>query len=290
MYYSIKELKEGIISKLIKLGINQRFLENPSFTICLNEITKLIDEMNIPEIDDYEKCLVTEKDGNIQFEFTNMFGKKYIFNLSIDSRNIIRCIKTEYEIPFVSINGNVIKRNNIKEIVIKTDDRGCITLCTNVALISNIDCKEGESNISNYTIREYYTPEGIMKEKEEKIFERIKVEKDINDMDADLSLCIPRESYCNSQVSNSYIIYKLLTRDRIDTAMLYYENRKLDTYNNVIVPLSQKNGLIKMELSYPIFDLLNREIIIEPLSRSEIEEMINSESNLKIRNKKQLRL
>ena len=75
MYYSVKELRDKLIERVIGLGVDKSFLENPAFASAISQIDNLIGQMNMFEA--AEAVTVKEENGNISFDWTSPVGDKY---------------------------------------------------------------------------------------------------------------------------------------------------------------------------------------------------------------------
>lgn len=147
MYYSVKELRDKLIERVIGLGVDKSFLENPAFASAISQIDNLIGQMNMFEA--AEAVTVKEENGNISFDWTSPVGDKYSMSISSSSPETFRCVRTEEKKSFIDTNGQSIKRKNVVEEVATIDKSGSITLTTNSSIVDNIDCRIGKCN--NYT-------------------------------------------------------------------------------------------------------------------------------------------
>ena len=147
MYYSVKELRGKLIERVIGLGVDKSFLENPAFASAISQIDSLIGQMNMFEA--AETVTVKEENGNISFNWTSPVGDKYSMSISSSSPETFRCVRTEENKSFIDTNGQNIRQKNVIEEVATIDKFGSITLTTNGSIVDNIDCKIGKCNNSN---------------------------------------------------------------------------------------------------------------------------------------------
>lgn len=279
MNYSVKELVEKISEHILELGIDKKFLENPAFSSAISQIVSLINEMNMAEA---EKLVnVREKSGNISFEWTSTAGNKYSMNITSPKPEMFRCIRTEERKPYIGTNGQNIREKRVIEEVANIDKYGFITLTTNSSMVDDIDCGIGKCNNFTWSEKKYYTPDGVMAEREEKTFTRGELSEDFDRTRIDSMLYIPRQAFDIGFWHDKYKSRTLLVRDKLDTARIIKEDKTKGIRYNSIIPLNQQYGLRDMILSggynpYP------QNVIIPPLSQKEIESMIQRESNPKV--------
>lgn len=280
-YYNVEELRKNLREHVLGLGIDKRFLENPAFASAISEIDSLIGRMYIFQA--AETLTVKEENGNISFEWTPSFGDKYSMSISSSSPETFRCVYTEERKPYVGRNGQTIREKYVVEKVATIDNSGFITLTTNGAMVNNIDCSMGKCNNSTWAEKEYYTADGVMRDREYKSFSGGELTEDFDRTRIDSILYIPRQAFNSSFWENKYESRTLLVRDKLDTARIVVEDRRKGIRYNAITQLYQEYGLKNM---VPVagygYDPYPKEVIINPLSQEEIEAMIKRESNPKI--------
>lgn len=279
MYYSVKELRDKLSERVIGLGIDKSFLENPAFASAISQIDSLIGQMNMFEA--AEAITVKEENGNISFDWTSSVGDKYSMSISSSSPETFRCVRTEEKKPFVGTNGQSIRQKNVVEEVATIDKSGFITLTTNGSMVDNIDCGMGKCNNSTWSEKKYYTSNGIMRDREYKNFTRGELSEDFDRTRIDSMLYIPRQAFDFGFWHDKYESRTLLVRDKLDTARIVSEDKTKGIRYSAITPLNQEHGLRDMVLLGG-YDPYPQDVVIPPLSQEEIEVMIQRESNPKV--------
>ncbi len=279
MYYSVKELRDKLSERVIGLGIDKSFLENPAFASAISQIDSLIGQMNMFEA--AEAVTVKEENGNISFDWTSSVGDKYSMSISSSSPETFRCVRTEEKKPFIGTNGQSIRQKNVVEEVATIDKSGFITLTTNGSMVDNIDCGMGKCNNSTWSEKKYYTPNGVMRDREYKNFTRGELSEDFDRTRIDSMLYIPRQAFDFGFWHDKYESRTLLVRDKLDTARIVSEDKTKGIRYSAITPLNQEHGLKDMVLLGG-YDPYPQDVVIPPLSQEEIEVMIQRESNPKV--------
>ena len=279
MNYSVKELREKLEEKISGLGIDPKFKENPAYASALAEIDSLISEMNMFEV--AEVVTVSEEEGKISFDWTSTVGEKYSMSISSSGPGTFRCIRTEEKKPFIGANGQIIKEKNVVEKVATIDESGFITLTTNGSMIDNIDCGVGKCNNSTWAEKKYYTSNGVMRDREYKGFSRGELTEDFDRTSVDSMLYIPRQAFDFGFWHDKYEMRTLLTREKLDTARLVVEDKGKGIRYNATTLLNQEHGLKDMVLPGG-YDPYPQDVVIPPLSKEQIEAMIQRESNPKV--------
>lgn len=276
MYYSVKELRDKLIERVIGLGVDKSFLENPAFASAISQIDNLIRQMGM-----VEAATVKEENGNISFDWTSPVGDKYSMSISSSSPETFRCVRTEEKKSFTDTNGQSIKQKDVIEEVATIEKSGAITLTTNSSIVDNIDCKIGKCNNSTWSEKKCYTSNGVMRERECKSFAKGELPVDFDKAEINSILFIPRQAFDFGFWYDKYESRTLLVRDKLDTAKIISEDRTKGIKYSAIAPLNQEHGLRDMALlggygPYP------QNVVIPPLSQEEIEVMIQRESNPKV--------
>lgn len=279
MHYSVKELRDKLSERVIGLGIDKSFLENPAFASAISQIDSLIGQMNMFEA--AEAVTVKEENGNISFDWTSSVGDKYSMSISSSSPETFRCVRTEEKKPFVGTNGQSIRQKNVVEEVATIDKSGFITLTTNGSMVDNIDCGMGKCNNSTWSEKKYYTSNGVMRDREYKNFTRGELSEDFDRTRIDSMLYIPRQAFDFGFWHDKYESRTLLVRDKLDTARIVSEDKTKGIRYSAITPLNQEHGLRDMVLLGG-YDTYPQDVVIPTLSQEEIEVMIQRESNPKV--------
>lgn len=280
MYYSVKELRGKLIERVIGLGVDKSFLENPAFASAISQIDSLIGQMNMFEA--AETVTVKEENGNISFNWTSPVGDKYSMSISSSSPETFRCVRTEEKKSFIDTNGQSIKRKNVVEEVATIDKSGSITLTTNSSIVDNIDCRIGKCNNYTWSEKKCYTSNGVMRDREYKSFARGELSVDFDRAEIDSMLFIPRQAFDFGVWHDKYESRTLLVRDKLDTAKIISEDRTKGIKYSAITPLNQEHGLRDMAALLDGYGPYPQNVVIPPLSQEEIEVMIQRESNPKV--------
>lgn len=279
MSYSVKELREKLDEKISGFGIDLKFKENPAYASALAEIESLISQMNMLEAE--EIVTVREKEGEISFDWTSTVGTRYSMSISSSSPETFRCIKTEEKEPFIGTSGQTIRAKNVVEKVATIDEYGFITLTTNGATVDNINCGVGKCNNSTWAEKKYYTSYGVMRDREYKGFPRGELTEDFDRTRVDSMLYIPRQAFGFGIWQDEYEKRTLLTREKLDTARIVFEDKTKGIRYSATTLLNQEHGLRDMVLPGG-YDSCPEDVVIPPLSLEQIEEMIQRESNSKV--------
>lgn len=279
MNYSVKELREKLEEKVAGLGIDPKFKENPAFTSALVEINNLISQMNMFEA--AETVTVKEEENKISFDWTSTVGERYSMSIYSSSPETFRCIRTKEEKPFVGTNGQTIREKSVVEEVATIDESGFITLTTNGSMVDNFDCGVGKCNNSTWAEKKFYTSDGVMINREYKGFSRKELIEDFDRARVDSMLYIPRRAFDLGFWHDKYETRTLLTREKLDTARIFSEDKTRGIRYNATTPLNQEHGLRDMVL--PGGDPYPQNVVISPLSQEQIEAMIQKESNPKVK-------
>lgn len=280
MYYKVNDLRNKLDEKILGLGIDTKFKETPAYESVLIEIDNLISQMNMFELSD--KVTVYEEKGSISFNWDSPDGKKYSFNISCSNPETVRCIRTEEKNSVVSTNGQVTREKNVIEKVASIDETsGYVTLITNGSMIDNINCGIGKCNNSTWSEKKYYDSNGVMINREYKGFSKGALTENFDNTRIDSMLYIPRGAFKSGFLSDNYEIRALLVRDKLDTARIVLEDKKKQIKYSTIMPLNQEYGLRDMNFNKG-YDTYPQDIVISPLSKEEIEIMIQRETNPKV--------
>lgn len=279
MDYSVWELQEKLDDKISKLGIDEKFKENPAYDSALSEIQEVITQMNIPQ--ENNEIIVSEKTGSIAFEWTSEFGDSYSLRISSSKPNSFRCVQVEEQIPPEDKKEQVIRKKVVVEKIATIDEAGNISLVTNGAVIHNINCPSGKYNNSTWAEKKMYTSNGVMCNREYKSFPDAQLTGSLDEAIVDSLLFIPRQAFVAGFWDNKYETHTFLVRDKLDTAKIVFEDKINGIMYRAITPLNQEHGLRDMEL-LPGYEHCPQDIVISPLSQEQIDAMIQRENNPKI--------
>ena len=278
MNYSVRELIEKLEEKISGLGIDPKFKENPAYASAIAELKRLISQMNMFEA--AEIVSVKDEKSKISFDWTSNSGAKYSINISSSSPETFKCIKTEEKKSFVSTNGQAFREKNVVEEVTTIDKSGIITLTTNGSIVDNIDCSAGKCHNSTWAEKKRYSSKGVMIDREYKGFTRGELTENFDRTRIDSMLYIPRQAFNFGTWHDKYETRTLLTREKLDTARIVYEDKTKGIRYIAITPLNQEYGLRDMTING--YEPYPQNVIIPPLSQEQIEAMIQKESNPKV--------
>lgn len=281
MSYNVRELIEKLEEKVEGLGIDPEFKENPAFQKAINRIHSNIVRMTMtPE--EEKRVNVTEQEGKIEFQWRTQFGNTYGMTITCTKPNEFVCTTIEEKAPRRLNDGKMAREKTIiEDIATMKPDSKFLELVTNGATIDDIDCERFVSNVTPWARRYEYLPTGVMQECEEKIFNPLTMNMDFDKVDETHSLFYPRVAFENGSMScNHYATDDLITRNKLDTAHVYSEDRNKGTKYVAYEKLSSEYGYQDLVLQGGGH---SKEIIIEPLSKEEIERMIDSHPDPKVR-------
>lgn len=278
MYYNLSELKANLGEKVEELGISPAFKENPAYDTAMNSIGNLIGAMNLP--DQVQKMQVHLDSGVISFACDLPSGEKYAMSIFCNDPTTFRCIRTQEKAPYIGIGGVMCRCKDVIEEVVTIDEKsGYMTLTTNGALLYADDSMKGECRNTTWSEKCDYTSDGIMERREKKAFGTGKLSEYYNRAGVDSMLYIPRSAFGMFGWSDKYESRKLLTREKLDTAGLVYEDKKKNIKYSATVQLSSQYGLKNMNLDDNEF---REDITIMPLLPAEIDELIQSEKDPRV--------
>lgn len=278
MYYNLSELKANLGEKVEELGISPAFKENPAYDTALNSINNLIVDMNLPY--QVQEMHVSLNSGVISFACDLPSGEKYAMSIFCNDPTTFRCIRTQEKAPYIGIGGVMCRCKDVIEEVVTIDEKsGYMTLTTNGALLYADDSMKGECRNTTWSEKCDYTSDGIMERREKKAFGTGKLSEYYNRAGVDSMLYIPRSAFGMFGWSDKYESRKLLTREKLDTAGLVYEDKKKNIKYSATVQLSSQYGLKNMNLDDNEF---KEDITIMPLLPAEIDELIQSEKDPRV--------
>lgn len=276
MNYSAKELIDKLGEKVEGLGISPSFKENPAFSKAIGRIYSNISRMNMAH--NAENVTVREEEGKISFQWTSTDRTKYSMEISCTKPEEFICTTTEEKAPRRLDDGKMAREKTIKEDIATIRPNGFIDLVTNGAMINDINCERNTCNSSTWSQRYQYISEGVMLDCEEKTFSEMKLFRDFDQVDANQSLFYPRDAFKAGR--NNYQTRDLITRKHLDIAHVYSEDKSRGTKYVAYEKLSSQYGYQDLILQGGGH---SKEIIIDPISKEEIERMIDSHPDPKVR-------
>lgn len=277
MEYTVRELRNNILSKLNALGINPRFKENPALSSAIAEIDGFM--YLFEQCDDIK---VNQEDNKISFTYRDNNGNTYAYGITCHEPNEFRCVLISECTTNSSKQGTIRQRSAIEKRV-SLEENNYITISTFGSTIDDRDCHFGKCNNSPWREYERYSASGIMLNKETISYGCFELEEDFSDVKVETMLYIPHKAVYapDRNISKLQRTRTMITREYLDTAALIIEDRDKKTLYCSSVPLSQENGLRNMEVPNE-YMACPREVFIPPLEKWEIDIMITSESNLKV--------
>lgn len=274
-YYSVKELRENFVEILIKLGVNEKFKDNPAFSNVIAELDGEISRMNMGT--DYENIQVTETDSSISFKYSSVTNSNYTMSIEIQENGNIRCLTTESKTDHLD-NTKQMRKKDITEINISIDDQGYITNETHFGHLNDLDCQNYQCNVQSSARKEEYNPEGIMVTSEYKLYNEYKQPFDIDGLP--LVGALQKDAFrIGSAADNGYSYKEIISRRMFDTGRLYIDDKRNNQNYSGIVQLSGEYGYRK--LGYLLHNYQPQ--TINPLSNDQIEQEINKDPNEKVR-------
>ena len=263
-----RELEDKLAEKMSSL-LGKKFKENPAYKKALWEVYSMIPTDKVFSFRESANTISLDFKPNL-----GEAGEQFSVTIVVDE-TCLRCTKITDKNPFIStIDGNLVNWKESKEIIANIDDAGWLKIQNNFSMLSNDNCKQGECNNNIFSERCEYTDKGVMQNRYTKSVEE-KYNKDINYADVDSMLFIPRQLF---KMGFNYNCTKetILRREKLDTARYIVKENEEVTYSSTI-PLDQQNGLSDMIISnYSSSDF---DIIINPLSKEEIDAMLQKESD-----------
>lgn len=274
---NVSELRKNLVDKVLDLGIGSEFLEHPAFIPVLGEVSSLIGNMNV---EDPERVHVSEYGEKIVFEYKNSVGDRYSFELTAGETSV-RCVRVEEPHSFVGNDGSTVRRKEAIEMIARVDD-GEVFVTKNYGSLNNIGCDNVHYNLASSVEKCIYDKNGVMREKEHKYYGPRKGEGYIHRVGAKELLSFARWVPNYTTWNDSYSSRTLLRRDKLDTAVLVYQDRNTRHEYHGVVPLHQEHGLRDMYIAngyntYPV-----PQITIYPLLQEEVDAMISRESDERV--------
>lgn len=273
---SVMDLKNNIVDKVLELGADLKFLENPAFVTALAEVNYFISEINM---EDLSVVLLDKSNSSLSFNYNSLDGDTYKVELSCPDNKTIKFVKLVELHSFVGDEGYVVRQKNVMEQIATLGEHGEVIIVTNKGAIDNIGCDNHHYNMNNSVERRVYTKRGVMYERENKNYATRKGEGYFHRVGAKEMLLLARQAFEYGPWADTYNKRTLLRREMFDTARLNYEDRAKDNHYYGVVPLSKENSLKDLFIAkeynyYPMID-----VKIEPLTEEEINNIISKESN-----------
>ena len=275
MSYSVKELRDKLPEKILGLGIDPKFKDNPAYASAVAGIDSFISQMNI--MSDSDKVMVTEMDGKISFSY-EINGNKNTLEISSKDKDSFECVKTTSNKPIVSDGKMIDTKQAIGQVAKLDDHNGYITITTNVSNIDNVDCKKNEHNERNVTDKKVYSNYGIMMTRNYQGYKSVKIPTNMDNIDLVSAVDPTRPEFNGIWRGNDNISVQ---RTQLDVAEVHVsENMSERVYHGNISLAGQERGL--RDLPLPLFSTLSEEVIIPEIDQDDINKLIESELNEKV--------
>lgn len=279
MTYRLDELMDNFEKKISGLGVDQKFRENPAYATALAQIKSLILGMNIG--DETKNVIVSEEKGNITFDWKNN-GDKHSINIMCSNPDTFGVIYVEDKKPYINNEGNTVRNKNVIEKKATIDDAGFITLIENHGMVYNNPSDISKCKNIVWAEKKYYRADGIMRDREFKDYGEGELTESFDNANVGSILYIPREAFKYGFMNDKYEERTVMTRDRFDTAHVYHEDKRKGIEYSATIPLDRQHGLRDMNTVVGFHGQFPEEVIIQPLSKEDIEEMITKEKNTKV--------
>ncbi len=276
--YSVQELRQSIKSKILELGVDPAFGENPSFDAVIDRFDSYIADMTLGS--DAEHVSVRQDVTKLEFEWTNDEGKEYHYMVVCQNPWNLLCRSSEYGFSHhdEKLNRDIFCKIAMEQIVEFSESLGVTTMQENGSVVYNNRVNTKECSNNTWTSMSLYTKEGIMYEQEYKGFEGSTLTGNIEDISISSMLFIPREgSRANNFFSDKFDQRTLLRRIKFDIARVMHVEPKRKVKYSAEVLLDKEHGLRDMRLMNANIDPYPKDIRIEPMSDAEIEEILSKE-------------
>ena len=280
MEYTVTELKSNMLSKLFELGISPKFKENPALSSALAEIEGLIDTIPLDKVQ--EEPNVKQHERAITFTCIDNEDNAYALGLTSYDSTSFKCFLLT-EKSSIPMDGFPMHQRDVIEKTVSIEGNKYLTITTSGSSIDDYKAEKGECNNSVWQETENYSSKGIMLKKEIINFKRGVLKEDFKTASIDSMLYIPRKSILahDEFINNLRAKRTVLSREHLDTAYLYIEDRENNTFFSSSVPLNQESGLRNMVVD-DVYLNGPKEVFIPPVETWEIDLMITSESNPKV--------
>ncbi|MDE6292485.1 MAG: hypothetical protein K2L98_02255 [Bacilli bacterium] len=280
MEYTVAELRNNILSRLYDLGINSNFKENPALSSALAEIDDLI--AKIPSKNLKGEGNVKQQNNAITYTCIDEDDNAYAFGITSYEPNSFKCffLTEKHSIP---MDGEPMQQRSVIEKNVSLESNNYLTITTFGSTIDDHKCQVGKCNNTVWQELERFSAEGIMMKKEINNYVRGQLQEDFKTVSIDSMLYIPRKANISSDERIESLRTKrvILSREYLDIARLFIEDKVNQTTFISSVPLNQENGLRTMVVD-EIYLTAPKEVIIPPVEGWEVDLMITSESNPKV--------
>lgn len=273
---TVSDLRKNLEQVVLDLGADPKFEDNPAFSNVLKEIQRLIGNMQIG--DKEETLSVHMEDHSAYFKYNNPEnkGENFEFLITLSGANkIVATLQhsnTEYD-----SNQHPIRKRSTTEINSYLDKYGFITIDKKIGLADNIDCDKNQYNITPIASRDVYNNNGLMQEHEQMTSRKVdKIPGNI-----DFVPGFSQVATMENRSSGYYAYYTKWTRDSIDTAQVYVDDKDKGIEYKTVMPLSLQHGPRRMEIQG--LDEYPEEVIIPTIDEKKIQQIIDMEKNEAVR-------
>ena len=213
-YYNLRELRKNLSSRLQRLGVSPKFLENPAYWVSYDTIQELILGLVVDDI----SIIVGEEKGKIEFYALPSSGNASSMTISFVDPNTFRVIRV----------ANLIHCSNVVEMVASISDNGFMSLTMYTAILNDINCIGKKCNNTTSSKHSIYDDKGVMVAVEYKDYPTRELAESINDFSVDSVLYVSKNAYgiCHNQYSTR----TFLKREYLDTARITHEDKDKHFY------------------------------------------------------------
>ncbi len=280
MEYTVAELRGDILSKLFDLGIIPKFKENPALSSALVEIDRLIDTIPADKLGGNVR--VKQVNQAITFTCADEDDNAYAFGITSYEPTSFKCFLLTQK-STISPEEEPIQQRSVVEKIISIEGNNYLNITTSGSTIDNYKCPIGKCNNSVWQENERYSAEGIMLKKEVVNYKRGEINEDFKTVSIDTMLYIPRKANLavDENIENLRSKKTTISREYIDIARVFIQDKENKTMFCSSVPLKQENGLRNMEVE-DLYLNAPSEVFIPPAEDWEIDLMITTESNPKV--------
>ena len=276
MEFSLAELKNNLDSKIVLLGMTDDFRSNPAYYTVLSEIKRLLDQLNVDE-----STVVRIAGKTIFFVCLSSSGSRFSATITCAIPNNLVFSVTE-DRPNQKIEDKTFGERDIVELIAMYDPIfKSISTYMSGSTVDNLNCEVNTCNNTSWSERKEFNAYGIMMEREYKGFPKVLLSVDKNLITEALMLDIPRQAFGDTFWIDKYNIRNVITRDKLDTAKVIYENKVDGERYVTMAPLSQKQSLRYLILPKG-FETRPNNVTIGKLTEDQISELIKRETHPKV--------
>lgn len=278
---SFKELKDELPKLITRLKVTEEFKTNPAFSSYIRDIINLIDNLNVSE--DVE-VNISENEVGLYLNY-NISGESGKISISSTNFKTISCKSLlSKNLGFSPKLGRDLRMKTATDLIAKLDDSNKIEVHNNIVTISDLNYMSKTIDILVIYTTMKYSSYGILYEKERKIYQPNSEFKPYDLFTGkDMFSFIDINGNLNQSENYSELIK--YSRNTIDTARVLYLNNIDSTKYCGVVELDKEHSLRYLIPIMPIKSLITSvsRTDIRELSKEEIDELIERETNEKIK-------